>query len=705
MVQAVDGGFVLFGHSSSSNIDVSANNGGIDFWLVKTDSEGVLLWERNLGGAGFDEGRDIRTTEDGGYILIGSSPSSNGDVGDNNGNYDYWVVKTDGLGMIEWETNLGGTENDRGWSVTAAHGGGYIAMGHSYSTNIDIDNNNGSGDYWIVKLDDSGNILWKKNYGGSEADRTRSIEQTADGGYILIGYVDSEDGDVGGNNGEEDIWIVKIDAEGEIEWEQNYGGSADERGRTIKQTSDGGYIVGGTSKSSDGDISEPNMGGRDIWFFKLNATGLLEWQQIYGGSQNDIVRDIQQTSDGGYILVGETASLDGDVGFNHGELDVWVLKTDAAGLLEWEKTLGGSDDELAYAIEETEYHSYVIGGYSRSEDGDLTGNYGVHDFWLVKIRDCVFPDLANMNLNECEAIAGNGRASFNLTAAFDSLATENGLEIKWFTTQNNTAPINNPSAFISSDSTIFLQFSIGDCLSDFLPIPLVVNPISPVTFVSEEICEGDEPIVINEQFFNQSDSYTIEGLKNVHGCDSIVILDLVVISPTELSIADAGEDQMVSKPTTMLSGKVISEEVFGLWSCNNGVSISEETNPATVVNNLVEGTNSFVWSLDHPLCGLYAADTVNILYQKDFFLPNVFTPNGDGSNDVFAIPGLYNNGVNSFYFSVFNRSGALVYEEVNYGNDWDGRDRSGNDLNEGTYYFVLRGGELRYEGSVLIVRE
>jgi hypothetical protein len=183
-------------------------------------------------------------------------------------------------------------------------------------------------DYWIVKLDGSGNKVWDKTYGGSKSDLVNSIQQTSDGGYIVSGHTWSDDGDLSdGNNGENDYWIIKLDNVGNKVWDKTYGGSGNDYATSIQQTSDGGYIVAGTTSSSDGDITDVNNGESDYWIIKLDESGNKVWDKTLGGSDSDNATSIQQNSEGGHIIAGYTKSSDGDItDGNNGGYDFWIIK-------------------------------------------------------------------------------------------------------------------------------------------------------------------------------------------------------------------------------------------------------------------------------------------------------------------------------------------------------------------------------------------
>jgi len=393
-----DGGYLIAGHAmSSANGDVTGtNHGQQDYWIVKIDATGNISWNRLLGGNSQDIANSIRQTIGGGCIVAGYSQSSaNGDVtGTNHGPYDYWIVKLDGTGNIVWNKLLGGSGTDLARSVQQTTDGGYIVAGHSYSSaNGDVTNTNrGSGDNWIVKLDEAGNIAWNKLLGGSGTDQAYSIQQTSDGGYIVAGVSSSSaNNDVTQtNHGGDDYWIVKLDGSGNILWNKLLGGIGQETATSIQQTIDGGYIVAGYSTSTvSGDVTGTTHGSYDYWIVKLDGLGNIVWNKLLGGSAIDNAQSIEQTNDRGYIVAGfSTSSASGDVtGTSHGDFDYWIVKLDALGNIMWNKLLGGNFTDQAYSIKETPDGGYIVAGYSiSSANGDVTGtNHGTYDFWIVKL--------------------------------------------------------------------------------------------------------------------------------------------------------------------------------------------------------------------------------------------------------------------------------------------------------------------------------
>ncbi len=382
--QTSDGGYITCGYSLSTDGDIIGGHGLYDILVVKFDQLGSETWQKSLGGSNVDGAYDLEQTTDGGYILAGYTLSDDGDVTGFHGYIDAWVIKLDSSGNIQWQKALGGSGWDETWSVGLTNDGGYILAGRSNSEDGDVGGTHDNTlDYWLVKLDNGGSIQWQKTYGGSDEDVARSIRQTSDGGYIATGNAKSVDGDVVGNKGNVDFWVLKLDHFGNLEWQKPLGGAGLDVGCEIHELSDG-YIACGFAGSIDGDVTGYH-GFLDGWVLKLSKTGELLWQNAVGGSQSDWLFAGTPTPDGGYVAVGTTISLDGDITYHNGQKDLWIVKLNADGELLWQKCLGGSFVEGGESISTTSDGGLVVAGYAYSTDGDLTENKGIQDIWVVKL--------------------------------------------------------------------------------------------------------------------------------------------------------------------------------------------------------------------------------------------------------------------------------------------------------------------------------
>jgi len=328
ILQTPDGGYLFVGYTSSNNFDVSGNHGGdFDGWVVKLSSNGVIQWQKTLGGSGRDEIWSAQLTTDHGYILAGRSSSTDGDATANNGKIDYWIVKLSQIGEIEWQKVFGGSEDDLAYAIKQTSDGGYIVAGETASANGDVTGLRGNVDFWVVKISSNGALEWQKTLGGNNADIPSDIIQASDGGYVVVGYVGSATGDITVYHGLFDWWIVKLDSSGNLQWQKTVGGSEPDYARAIVPAIGGGFIVAGGTQSADWDAAE-NDGGAEFWLAKISEEGTLVWQKTYGGSMAEHCYNIANTTDNGFILTGYTWSNDGDAAGTvlNGKAELWVLK-------------------------------------------------------------------------------------------------------------------------------------------------------------------------------------------------------------------------------------------------------------------------------------------------------------------------------------------------------------------------------------------
>jgi hypothetical protein len=393
-------GKIIFGNTHSINGDISFNHGRNDLWLFKTDSVGTILWENTYGGSDHEWAVNMLQAENNGYLLFGSTFSDDGDVSGLHGGGDFWLLRTDSLGNLLWQKCLGGSNNDRPEQMIPAHGGGYIGIGSTCSVDGDISHLYGAWDAWVVRVSEEGTLLWEKTYGGSGQDYGSSITATADGGYMLgatisstTGYVNCE---VQGLTDICDASLIKIDSLGEIEWQQCYGGSDYDALIQIKQTTEGGYVFMATTRSTDGDVSGfhgPGGDGNksDLWVVKLDASGTIAWQRCLGGYENEQPGFLALHPDGGYLIGGNSNSVDGDINCNEslpGTYTGWLVKLDASGEIAWQRCLGSQVNNSLTAIHILGQEHYLIGGGTRANGGDVDCDLkGQTDIWLVELMD------------------------------------------------------------------------------------------------------------------------------------------------------------------------------------------------------------------------------------------------------------------------------------------------------------------------------
>ncbi|MEP7317509.1 MAG: T9SS type A sorting domain-containing protein [Panacibacter sp.] len=400
-----DGGFIIGGFSYSGvwghkSEAVRGNAGYPDFWVIKFNAEGKIQWDKTIGGKLTDELHALIQTADGGYMLGGYSASniSFEKTENSRGGSDYWIVKLGRKGDIEWDKTIGGSGADVLHSIKQTTDGGYILGGYSLSdiSGEKTESSRGGSDYWVVKLNSNGIKQWDKTIGGAGNDQLNAIQQTADGGYILGGYSSSNiSGEKTENSyGNNDYWMVKLNNNGIKQWDKTIGGAGNDQLNAMQQTADGGFILGGESDSNvSGEKTENSRGSSDYWIVKLDTQGDIEWDKTIGGNSYDVLHALQQTKDGGYISGGQSASdssgekTENTIG-EWQESDYWVVKLNSNGGIEWDKTIGGNATDILTDIHEIKKNNYLLVGYSGSPvSGDKTQpTRDLWDFWTVNLH-------------------------------------------------------------------------------------------------------------------------------------------------------------------------------------------------------------------------------------------------------------------------------------------------------------------------------
>ena len=459
----------VVGNTNSNNGDISFNHGNYDYWLLNVDKDGNMASEKTFGGTYAEEGNtDIKSLNDSVSYIIGSSNSIDGDISYNPwpGDANLWILKVNNNGEILWETMAGGTGKDYLSDFIITDDGGVVALSSCTSHDGDISDHHGGWDLWMIKINSNGQKQWGFSLGGTGLEGGGSVKQTADGGHIVAGYTD---GSGGGNydtacnhhypgSGFQDVWVVKLDSARNIEWQQCYGGYYDDVAFNIMEI-DNGYIVLAYTMSDDGDVSGlhgppgPNSDyGGDIWVFKIDLQGNLLWQKCLGGTYNDVARNIFPTGDGGFMIVGTTASKDGDVEGNHDILpgwagDIWFAKIDSTGNLLWQYCYGDLGQEYLYrgVVQKSDW-DYVVTLGTNSDDWQCY-NSALPDVRVVELYDStvgvnelpagktavnIYPNPANSTLNI--ELPGN---TFTNTATAELLDMSGSAVLR----ENFTAPV------------------------------------------------------------------------------------------------------------------------------------------------------------------------------------------------------------------------------------------------------------------------
>jgi PKD repeat protein len=387
MLVCANGDQLLTGNTQSANGDIQSNHGARDFWLVRLTSAGQLLWSRTYGGSGSDIATAALELADGSLMVCGYTASVNGDVSGNHGNYDGWVIHLDAGGNLLWQRCYGGSNNDFLEAIVPVTGG-FLLGGSTYSTNGNVTGNHGDQDFWIVRIDTAGSIVWQKCVGGSNFEQCFALLALSDGSCVAAGVSASNDGNVSGNHGSNDCMVARLDVNGNLLWARLYGGSSVEAAFACISNTAGNLILTGYSNSGDGDVPY-NRGSSDIWFIELNTSGGLLNSKTFGGSNSDIGYAVRENA-AGYLLAASTFSTDGDIISSHGGEDVFLVQSDFDGFLQWGKSYGGSANDHGAALVGDYSNGFYVTGYSYSNNGDVSGNHGSSDGWICRLS-CLAP--------------------------------------------------------------------------------------------------------------------------------------------------------------------------------------------------------------------------------------------------------------------------------------------------------------------------
>jgi len=411
IVATPDGGYLIGGSSSSDAVYEKSQSPrsslGTDCWIIKVDSLGNKVWDEVFGGTGDRSDLSvILPLTNGGYLLGASSRADMGyekSEDSREGTMDYWIIRLDANGIQLWDKTIGGPLKEELSDAIETNDGGFLLVGYSLGPDPGIgyektaESRSPEKDYWVVKVDANGNKLWDKVYGGINSDHCYDIVKTNDGNYLLVGssnseasFEKSEEPKGGYSLYNEDGWIIKIDSNGNQLWDKTIGGSMGDRLKKAIPTSDGGFLLGGESKSSSGfDKSQNSRGSQDYWAVKVDSNGNQEWDKTYGGTEYEIFKDLLKTSDDQVILVGGSASPQGyeKSETNKGLSDYWILKTTLTGKIVWDITTGGSSSDRAVsALLDSQAELLVLGySYSPLSHDKTDFNRGINDYWLVKL--------------------------------------------------------------------------------------------------------------------------------------------------------------------------------------------------------------------------------------------------------------------------------------------------------------------------------
>ena len=628
-----DGGFIAGGWAASGDFDGNTTpiHGERDAFIVKYDPNRELQWRKKFGGSDSDYAVKIKPLPTGGYIVLGYTRSpNNGDVSGGHGNpfifipADIWLFKLDNDGNLLWQKCLGGTGIDLPGSIDITASGGFIISGYTASNDGDVSGNHGGGDVWIVELSATGNIIWQKCYGGSGYDGVGFIKTLPGGGYIFTTSTQSINGDVTPNNFS-DTWLVRLDATGNILWQKCYGGSLSEAPCNVIPVSDG-FVVGGTTRSSDWSIT--NHGGADGWIFKTDLSGNLIWQHAYGGNLDDRGNEIIQAADGGFLMAGGSFLLVAGCN-NNGLEDFWILKTDNAGNLQWHKNQGGTKNDYADGITQAPDGSIYVTGTELSDDRDVVGHHN----------------------------SGN--------------PGNNPRDDLWIIILAFTGPDMTPSLTINSSLDIICEGS-------------------PVVFKAEAVNSGTNPT-----FFWY-----------INGIEQTVYVD--TFTSNTLQDGDKITCKIIVQQPCIVDQEVFSNEIIIHWYPNGKpsgflapqitkcVNLYESIAPTRTFASYLWNTGATTPSIRVVNPGLYWLEVTDVggctgrenvwvttkSCMHGIFVPTAFSPNNDGINDI--LKPMVDGKLVQYRFAIYDRWGQPVMETSDPEKGWNGK-RGGVDQDTNMY--------------------
>lgn len=463
-----DYGFILAGSSLSNKSGNKTDDcqGDLDYWIWKMTEDGELDWQRSLGGSGSDILYSIKNTIDGGFILAGTSDSPNGDIKKEDcfGKEDFWIIKLDAKGGEMWQKTIGGNGQEILKSIIQTRDGGYL-IGGSSSSSISpkllkgesdkygkSERNEGNLDYWIIKLDNRGDIQWQRTLGGKYMDILESVEQTVDDGFIIGGVSNSpiSNTKMFGSYGSGDYWIVKLDKEGNIEWQKVLGGEKDDHLYIIHQTKDNGYIAGGNSSSGPtGNKNKSNKSGTDFWVLRMDEKGEILWQQVYNTGKTDVLTSLAENNDGTFLLGGYAQSevIATKMKNDKEEINDYIaFKISSEGDEVWKTHVGSKGEDILKKLIETRDGGYLLAGTSKGEiSRDRHTGKGSNDFWVVKLKDRDKKE--EEQRVKLEAIPNPALQYTNIIVGFEfnsgtlTLFDINGRQLQTFDVNNRTIPL------------------------------------------------------------------------------------------------------------------------------------------------------------------------------------------------------------------------------------------------------------------------
>jgi uncharacterized repeat protein (TIGR01451 family) len=407
-----DGTLIILGTTSSNDNDVSGNHGGTDIWICKLGTDGTIIWQKCFGGSNSESASNIIKAVDGTYVITGSTLSNDGNVTGNHGSRDLWIFDINESGTLQWQISLGGSSTEGVNAKTIQASDGYLySFTETSSNNGNVSGNAGSSDMWLVKLSSTGTFQWQKCLGGTSVEQSADVKEASNGEIYLVGLTNSTGlpNFHGINNDYSDVYLCRVSTAGTLLFQKCFGGTlSDNPYQIVSISPDGSCVINSIINNGGGDVVgyHGNASGNDTWFLKIRTDGSIQWQRSLGGTDFDGMVEgsfdgfggsgkVIQTLDQGYLIAAHTESNNGDVSGYHqpsnspydsSRADIWIVKLDSVGVLQWQKCLGGySGDWARNDVLEIGSNDYLVTGYTNSSNGDVETNHGALDAWFVRL--------------------------------------------------------------------------------------------------------------------------------------------------------------------------------------------------------------------------------------------------------------------------------------------------------------------------------
>ena len=687
-----DGGYILGGQTLSSNGDVQGLRKGLsDGWVIKTNNAGTIEWQMNLAGSRDDVITSIKETPDQGFIVLGYTASTDGDFFSNHGGTDIFVTKLSKTGSIDWIKCFGGTLDEKSGEIIVSSEGGYLFTGSAKSFNGDLLSKFPvDADAWVVKITSTGIMSWQQLFNGIYTDICKSVKQLSNKNYVIVSNI----GNTSGANQREDIFVSVLLPNGNVNGQNSYGGSRQDLATCLEATPDGGFVILGKSNSNNGTLTK-NQGNFDVWILKMSATGVMQWQKTFGGSEiegglgTDTFGTIKPTDDGGYVFISSTNSKNGDIQlpttpWTGTNARVWVVKLNCKQDIQWQKIMGGSLTDFGVFVNKNADESYTVLANANSADGDVLGNKGGQDFWFIHLSKDPKPKaklIASGPVNFCE----------DKTVELDA-NIGNQYKYQWQKDGFDILGETNPKIIISQSGDYKVLVVPKDCSKPQTDTSaMIVVTQKPKIGLPTDTTFCRNPMQLNANRINGATYLWSSGENTpniaptsagtyklnvkVGGCDVDSSVNVKQSSAPIITLKNQIEDCFdATKPYILSAGTDLTLRYKWLpnHETSNNIYVSQAGTYKLVAMN-TDGctTEKTVVMIQKCVSKIYAA--------------NIFTPNADGDNDVFWIS---TQDVTEYDLKIFNRWGETVFTSTSESDVWDGNYHS-RKAEEGTYSWKL----------------